>query len=149
LTIKPYRYQQDAIESMDARPGFILADDMGLGKTVTALAEISQASYQPDNVLIVCPNSVKGVWATHAAEILPEYPLLIMDSKNRGKTMTEWESLPGGILVVNWDALRLIPTLNGYKWDYIIADEAHMMKNRKALRTKALKKMSAKHKRAL
>jgi SNF2 family DNA or RNA helicase len=108
-----------------------------------ALAELSEA--QPDRVLIICPNSVKSVWVDTLDAFGYDGTLLVVN----GSTKAQVERFHNGVLIINWEAIRLIPRLQAIEWDYIIADEAHNAKNRKAKRTRALKRFKAKHKRAL
>jgi len=123
------------------QPYFLLADEMGLGKTVQAVDELARS--RPERVLIVCPKTPRIVWADHLDGIMPT---MMLD----GPTRERFHDFDGGALIVNYDALRLMPELALFgTWDYVIADEAHAIKNRNARRTKYLKRIKATHKRAL
>lgn len=144
ITIKPYDYQQVAIEKMRAAPYFLLADEMGLGKTVELLCEVRDAMLIEPKVLIIAPKSAMSVWEDHVAWILPELPVMSLTSTQRAKA----EDFTYGVLIINPEALSKMYQLLVHHWDYIIADECHLFKNRKTKRSKALKKLRAKRKRA-
>lgn len=151
MTFELYPFQKDAVEFFRGKDFGLLADSMGLGKTVTTLSEIRdwflQGTTAPPKVLIVCPNSVKGVWADHIEQMFPEAtPLTVVRSDHRDEDIAGFD---WGFLVVHWEALRLSPRLIATSWDWIVADEIHWAKNRQALRTKALKKLRTTYKRAL
>jgi SNF2 family DNA or RNA helicase len=51
--------------------------------------------------------------------------------------------------IINWEALPFMPQLRNVQWDWIIADEAHKIKDRKAKRSKYLKMIPVRRKIAL
>lgn len=143
--IKPYQFQEEAIERAWDRTGFLLADDMGLGKTVTTLAEIVRREEvrvsNHTKVLVVCPKSTFNTWERH---------ILRFDRKPiMGLPLTTTSLPQGGYVVTNWDQLRVNPAYKRVHWTYVVADEAHNAKNRKAKRTRALWTIPAMYKRAL
>ncbi len=146
-----FDYQREAVNRMLFEPGFILGDEMGLGKTYQALAELREYAAQDHRtdatykVLIVAPKSVHSVWEDAIVAMGLDWPVLAVDGAHKANVA----KYRNGFLIVNSEALRLIPALALHHWDYVIADEAHVFKNRQAKRTKALKKIKADHKRAL
>ena len=64
LTVRLYPYQREGIRFAFKAGKAILADEMGLGKTVQAIAaaEIYLREGMADNVLVVCPTSLKYQW---------------------------------------------------------------------------------------
>jgi SNF2 family DNA or RNA helicase len=141
-----YPYQQEAVERMIASDSFLLADEMGLGKTVSSLWEIRERGRTQgvNRVLIVCPKSVISVWTDHIAWLLPKAE--VYSSAQTMKPLGEHIQF----VVTNYEQVRIH---NGAYmrvfWDYVVSDEAHYLKNRKALRTRATKRLRAKYKRAL
>lgn len=126
-----YPYQQDAVDAMYKAESFLLADEMGLGKTVSTLMEVRQRLdvVEDMSVLVVCPKSVIPVWYDHAKWLIPE----VKD-----------------FVVTNYEQVRVNPKAYlPYYWTYVICDEAHFIKSRNALRTKAVKRLKAHYKRAL
>lgn len=109
---------------------------MGLGKTLQALYWIKKTPKRRP-VVIITPASVKYTWQTEATlhfgmrtEVLEGY------QRNRAR------SLPGHIIILNYDILRSwLPSLLKSKPQCIILDEVHYIKNLRALRTQAALKL--------
>ena len=136
-----YHYQGEAVQEMSDKDSFLLADDMGLGKTVTVLVEIRQNPHE--RVLIVCPKTVIPVWEAHIKWLVPEAVV------HNGVYLGMQFGSPC-FVVTNYEQVRINEDLyRQVHWDYLVADEAHYLKNRKARRTRALKHIRATRKRAL
>lgn len=147
---KLYPYQRAGIDWLADHPHSILADDMGLGKTVQGLAVVDEYIRRHEHptgpgrtpsILVICPNSLKANWKREARQWLG-WDATILDGKNpaaRRKQLDEAE----GIVIVNWEKLRLMPELAKVDWLAVLADEAHRAKNRKAKQTQALWQLKA------
>ena len=106
----------------------ILGDEPGLGKTLVALVASQADPSRSRRVLVVCPNSLKAWWAQEAQEWLG-FP-----GRGRtriyGGTTTELLKNPdSGLFVINYELLLRPATTRTVKWDWVIADEAHRIKN--------------------
>jgi SNF2 family DNA or RNA helicase len=152
MAIKPYVYQEEALQLMQGRESFLLADDMGMGKTVVGLFEIEReyiaGNLRSGRVLVVTIKSALSVWETHAQRILGPWwqdKITILTTKNAADVLLNYKH---GLLIVTWDTLKRIQALVKIWFDFVIADEAHYIKNRKTQRTKALKALRAYKKRA-
>ena len=111
----------------------LLGDEMGLGKTVQALAVLS--AYKDEwPVLIVCPSSLRESWCSAIQEWLG-----ISESKIRvvhnGKDAEQTRIGSFDFLVISYNFLDKIE-LEG-KFNLIIVDESHYLKDPSAKRTKA------------
>lgn len=64
LTVSLYPYQREGIRFAFERGRTIIADEMGLGKTIQAIgtAELLRRERLAEQVLIVCPTSLKYQW---------------------------------------------------------------------------------------
>ena len=110
--------------------GVLIGDDMGLGKTVQAAGIINVLGEALVNVLVVCPASLKINWRRELEKWL---------------TPTRWVNIvaqyfPAGasIRIINYDRLhKFTRELAAVDWDLVIADEAHMLKNPDARRSKS------------
>jgi SNF2 family DNA or RNA helicase len=147
-TVTLYPYQQEAVERMIASESFLLADEMGLGKTVCALWEIRERGRTQgvNRVLVVCPKSVISVWQDHIEWLLPKAEVYSSAQEMARRPLGQHIQF----VVTNYEQVRI--NNSAYLkvfWDYVISDEAHYLKNRKALRTRATKRLRAKYKRAL
>lgn len=124
-----YPFQRVGINFLLKRRNSLLADDCGLGKTVQAiLAAECSGSYT--NILVLCPNSVKGTWREEIEKWAEfQRDITIFESPKRKKQMSEFS---GGWAIVNYEQFV---AENGYaslaKWDWVICDEAHRLANRK------------------
>jgi len=125
------------LESMDGRA--LLADSMGLGKTVQALGYLK---LHPEFgfSIIVCPASLKLNWEKEVWEWL-QVPALVLSGNYKKLGFNHLEN----IIVINYDILDswadFLVSLNP---SCLIIDEAHMIKNQKAKRSKAVKKLAKK-----
>lgn len=136
--------------------GCLVADDMGLGKTWQAIAidayRRSKHATSHAMTLVICPISVYDNWYTTFKELNPSLPVVKLDNKARASSWATFNMIAagkGGVYIVNWEALRLMPELLEFKWLHIIADECHRMQNKKAQQTQALKKIPCIYKTAL
>ncbi len=126
----------------------ILADDMGLGKTIQSISVLSDLPANSKS-LVICPKTLLFNWA---AEILKfnkslSYMLYEGSQKERKKIL---DNLNVNLLFASYSIIQNdIDELSEIEFDYIILDEAQHIKNPTALRTKAVKKLKAKHRCAL
>jgi len=129
LPFTPYDYQvnaaQTAIRRMRGRA--ILGDEVGLGKTIEAgllLAELRQRGLA-DKTLVIAPAGLVGQWR----EELDRKFLLPSVVPRLG----EWErSADRPVVVASLAAARRDPlraALTGERWDLVIVDEAHRVRN--------------------
>jgi SNF2 family DNA or RNA helicase len=117
-----YPYQRAFVDLAAKRKHVINADDMGLGKTIQALAAVQEYQHRnaqddgtgailPDGPkLIVCPNSVKGVWAREIVKWLgPETPHQIIDGATPAKRHAQLLQVinENGWAIVNYEQLRV------------------------------------------
>ncbi|NLO88956.1 MAG: DEAD/DEAH box helicase family protein [Clostridia bacterium] len=129
-----YPYQMEAVAFTLKKKRVLIADEMGLGKTVQALAFL-QARKDLRPALIVCPASLKLNWKRECEKFLedcPENRVAVLSGRNPGKVQA-------GILIINYDILDA--WVDYLKPKAVIGDEAHYIKNSKAARSKAFKKI--------
>jgi SWI/SNF-related matrix-associated actin-dependent regulator of chromatin subfamily A-like protein 1 len=117
------------------RRGILLADQMGLGKTIQALGLIND---QPERfggkVLVICPASLKLNWAREAEKWLIKKPTICIPTPKKPEGIAE-----ASLVIINYDiAGKLKEKLMAESWDLVIVDEAHALKNSKAIRTRAI-----------
>ena len=131
----PLSHQKEAIEKLVGSKRFILADDMGLGKTTSTI--IGALETGAKKILIICPASLKINWQRE-----------IQNYTDRSVYICEGKkySTDEDFTIVNYDILKnfydpkdkenseLVKT----KYDLVILDEAHMVSNAQAQRTKII-----------
>ncbi len=133
----PLDHQKTAIEKLAGSKRFILADDMGLGKTTSTI--IAALETGAKKILIVCPASLKINWQREIANY-SDRPVFIAEGK---KFSTEDD-----FVIVNYDILKNFHDTDQKRkeesillksnFDLVILDEAHMISNVQAQRTKII-----------
>ena len=131
----PLHHQKEAIEKLAGSRRFILADDMGLGKTTATI--IAALETGAKKILIICPASLKINWQREI-ENYTDRPVYIGEGK---KFSTESD-----FVIVNYDILKNFhdmkdknkSLLNQSDFELVILDEAHMISNPQAQRTKII-----------
>ena len=129
-----YKYQIQGVNFLEKKNGrALIADEMGLGKTVQALSWIK---LHPEfrKILVICPASLKINWQREAER----WALLDMTILNG----TTPHKIKNDDVIINYDILSYWEKhLKLKRFDVIIFDEAHYIKNNKAKRTKVFKRL--------
>jgi len=127
----------------------LIADDRGLGKTVTSIETAKRIMHERQApVLVIVPKTLKTQWQEEIRDQDASNPIVPIDtgfvllqpfnSKKAFWVLTHYEAV-----LKHWQ--KLSKTM----WACIIVDEAHRIKNRKAQRSVAIKKIKAYRKIAL
>ncbi len=115
-------YQQEAVTKslafLEKSKGFYNASDMGTGKSIMTLECLSKLDVE--KILIVCPKIVKLVWQIE---------------------IKKWYKGEAEFTIINYEETRNPEKLKQLilrKFDVMVMDESHKLKNRKAQVTKAV-----------
>ena len=129
----PLQHQKEAIEKLAGSRRFILADDMGLGKTTATI--IAALETGAKKILIICPASLKINWQRE-----------IENYSDRSVYISEGKKFSSNhdFVIINYDILKNFhdpkkkddSIILNTKFDLVIMDEAHMISNPQAQRTK-------------
>lgn len=126
-------YQKEGVKwlSMLDKYGFggILADDMGLGKTLQTIAFLSSRLTKDSRVLILAPASLIYNWQEEFRRFAPQLDVAVVYGHK-----TEREAILAKeyqVLVTSYTSFRQDYELyqKTKKYDYLILDEAQVMKN--------------------
>ncbi|TKA73627.1 hypothetical protein B0A55_07491 [Friedmanniomyces simplex] len=146
--------------------GGILGDDMGLGKTIQVIAFLTAAFGKTGDerdskrmrkmrrmgddrwyprILIICPGSLMANWKaeldrwgwwhtyTYHGTVKEKHAALAAAEKGRLE-----------IMITTYDSYRLNQSaINGIRWDAVVADECHKIKELKAEITQAMNNINA------
>ncbi|MFA5171998.1 MAG: DEAD/DEAH box helicase [Sulfuriferula sp.] len=148
-------YQQEGLNWLqflrEYNLGGILADDMGLGKTLQTLAHVlveKQSGRADRPCLVIAPTSLMFNWQAEAAKFTPELKVLLLHGQERKQ---HFESVGQYDIVLTTYPLlaRDKEFLTAQPFHLLILDEAHAIKNPKALSTQIVHQIQARHRLAL
>ena len=126
---KLFPFQKTGVAAIIKHPNLLLADEMGLGKTIQVIAAINYlyAKAKAPKILILCPASLKENWFAE----LKRWLLL----KLKVSITTPKEFKLTNINIINYDIIGKWRPKFPKKWDMIVIDECHYLKNSDAIRT--------------
>ncbi|HOX18560.1 MAG TPA: DEAD/DEAH box helicase, partial [Spirochaetales bacterium] len=130
--------------------GCLLADDMGLGKTVQAIALmllLKEGGQLGRGALVIAPASLLTNWERELARFAPT--LRVALHYGAGRRAAKKGPEPDVLLTTYETFLRDRATLAAREWDLALLDEAHLVKNPDAARSKAVKTLKAARRLAL
>lgn len=109
--------------------GGCLADDMGLGKTVQTLCLLQWAKEQQQGIsLLVVPTTLIYNWQKEASVFCPDLILYTHAGTLRTKSLDDFEG--ADLILTSYAVLRRdIALLEQLKYNYVVLDEAQMIKN--------------------
>jgi SNF2 family DNA or RNA helicase len=133
--IELWDYQRATLDYLLERKGGINGDQPGLGKTPTSIAYCNEREAQ--RVLVIVPASVRIQWSEQIKKFstIPLVKVSVMLKVKDGIHPTAHYQ------VISYDAARnpaIIRAIAKYRWNVLICDEAHKMKNIEALTTRAV-----------
>jgi SWI/SNF-related matrix-associated actin-dependent regulator of chromatin subfamily A-like protein 1 len=137
----PMEHQKEAIEKLVKNKKFILADDMGLGKTTSTIVAALETGAK--KILIVCPASLKINWEREISNYSDRSVFIA-----EGKKFSDEHDF----VIINYDILKNFhdpkekddSELMRANFDLVIMDEAHMISNPQAQRTKIANDIASK-----
>ncbi|WP_207891709.1 SNF2-related protein [Maribacter algicola] len=114
--------------------GAILADEVGLGKTIEAGIILSQQwAERKRRLLIIGPSNLRKQWNRELADKF-YLPSKILESKSFNEEIKQGNFNPfnqkDNIIICSYHfAKNKAPYLESIKWDLVIIDEAHRLRN--------------------
>ncbi|MDH5493254.1 MAG: DEAD/DEAH box helicase, partial [Myxococcales bacterium] len=120
----------------EAGLGACLADDMGLGKTVQALALLARRA-RLGPALVIAPTSVLGNWISETRRFAPSLEVIAFsDAPDRQQALAE--AGPNQLFVTSYGVLVTeAEALAATRFETVVFDEAHALKNARTRRAKA------------
>jgi ERCC4-related helicase len=113
--------------------GAILADEVGLGKTIEAALLIAQRwAERRQRLLVITPANLRKQWSQELADKF-HLPTAILDTRTfseaiRGGNLNPFQQ--GAVILCSYQFARTKePYLRQTKWDLVVIDEAHRLRN--------------------
>lgn len=119
-------YQIKGAHWLSKKTHALLADEMGLGKSAQSIVASHWAGME--TVLVVCPAIARYNWADEFHKFDPA-------KRNVCVVLQRNQALCGPIVVCSYDLVECILDDPNLKFDLLILDEAHFLKNPTAKRT--------------
>ncbi len=136
-------YQLDGIAFAAGTGRAVLADDMGLGKTIQGIgvAELLSRHAAVENVLIICPASLKSQWRSEIRRFSHRSVRLVLGSHKERPAQYAGDQF---FTVCNYEqVLRDILAIERVAWDLIILDEGQRIKNWEAKTSRIVKALKS------
>ncbi len=132
--MKLFKYQVEGVRFCATKTVSLLADEPGLGKTIQTIGVINVCNLK--KILIICPASLSYNWQSELQKWLKE--LLEIQIVKNGKTQITDTTrvLIGSYQLITNESIQ--KQIKEREWDLVVIDEAHYLKNPKALRTKKI-----------
>lgn len=130
-------YQEFGVKYMLHQKNVLFGDEMGLGKTVQAIATMT-CLYKngKTHFLVICPLSVLINWYREVKRH-SSLDIIKIHGCDSDECINQWIN-DGGVAVTTYETSRKIRLPKEFRYDMLVADEAHFIKNPGALRTMAV-----------
>ncbi len=144
LSTKLFPYQKEGVKFAFRCGRSIIADEMGLGKTVQAIAtaEMLCDASLAENVLVVCPTSLKYQWQREIERFVPRASTIVVEG-TPDKRKQQYESTETYKIVSYNCIAKDIKLLEKNHFDILIMDEVQRLKNWKTQISMAARKIQS------
>ena len=128
----------------------ILADEMGLGKTIQSIAFLAYLKqFQKKNgyFLVVVPKSTMPNWSRECKLWCPRLNVIVLNpvKEEREETLELIGQHKFEVVITSYEGVNIcINKLRKIKWEVLIIDEAHRIKNENALLSKNVRLFQSK-----
>ncbi|ELY5748621.1 DEAD/DEAH box helicase [Streptococcus iniae] len=124
--------------------GGVLADDMGLGKTLQTIAFLSSKLTKDSKILILCPSSLLYNWADEFEKFAPSLDVVVSYGLKTGRD--QLISQGHQVTISSYASFRQdFESYQEHHYDYLILDEAQVIKNAQTKIAQNLRAFSAKN----
>ncbi len=128
------RYQEWGVKYALHQERILLGDEMGLGKTVQAIATmVSLRNTGGTHFIVVCPASVITNWCREIKK-MSLLSVTKIHGDDREVALESWMKT-GGVAVTTYETTAIFTFPDDFKFELLVVDEAHYIKNPDAKRT--------------
>jgi SNF2 family DNA or RNA helicase len=133
--LPPRRYQLFGMKFVLVAKKVILGDEMGLGKTIQALgvAQHLKNSNPRFHGIVIAPLAVLDNWRKETHKVTKIQPY-VLHGKDKVVLAKKWLE-KGGLAITNFESLENLHETINYRFNLVIIDEAHLVKNHKTNRS--------------
>ncbi|MDT2730666.1 DEAD/DEAH box helicase [Streptococcus parauberis] len=142
-SIRDYQFQGIKWMTMLDKYGFggILADDMGLGKTLQTIAFLKSKLSTGKKVLILSPSSLLYNWLDEFEKFVPDLDVVV--SYGHKQVRDQLISEEHQVTITSYSSFRQdFTSYKNYNYDYLILDEAQVIKNSQTKIAKSLREFN-------
>jgi superfamily II DNA or RNA helicase len=146
LKARLHPYQRDGALFAAKAGRAIVADEMGLGKTIQAIAAAEMLARECgiEQVLIVCPTSLKTQWAHEIEKFSRRSSRIIEGLTNQRAALYRRDD--AFFKIVNYDVIhRDLPAIARWAPDLVILDEAQRIKNWETRTARSVKQLNSRY----
>jgi len=128
----------------------ILADEMGLGKTIQSisfLAYLKQFQRKNGYFLVIVPKSTMPNWSRECKLWCPKLNAIVLNpvKEEREETLKLIAEHKFEVVITSYEGINIcINKLRKVKWEVLIIDEAHRIKNENAILSKNVRLLQSK-----
>lgn len=129
LTVKLFPYQKEGVRFAVEKGRALIADEMGLGKTIQAIAtaEVFRANSLVEEVMVVCPTSLKYQWKREIERFTGADVLVVEGNALKRKQLYQQ---PSAYKVISYNSMSNdVKYLGKIETDMVIMDEVQRLKN--------------------
>lgn len=137
-TLREYQIQglNWLISLYENRLSGILADEMGLGKTLQTISFLGYLRYIKNvhgPFIVIVPKSTLDNWRREFAKWTPEVNVVVLQGTKEARQSIIQDKLLAckfDVLITSFEmVIREKAQLKKFRWEYIVVDEAHRIKN--------------------
>jgi SWI/SNF-related matrix-associated actin-dependent regulator 1 of chromatin subfamily A len=132
LKLPLLNYQKASVEYAIRTKRCLITDAMGLGKTPTGIAIALNAITEGKKALIVVPAHLRWNWVHECEKFAPWMKVTTVSGRTPYKIDSHDALIISDSIVANWQNVLM------QKYQCLIVDEAHSVKNMKAQRSRAI-----------
>lgn len=142
------KYQVTGVKYAFLQQKVLLGDEMGLGKTIQAIAlMVALRNIGATHFMVICPASVIANWCR---EITEKSDLIVVKIHGQDKSVAleNWVH-NGGVAVTTYETTSYIDLDDSFRFENLIVDEAHYIKNPEAKRSRNVRNIADHSKRIM
>ena len=147
MTVKLMEHQRAGVNFLISERQGLLAFEQGLGKTLVAISAycMLRDGDDADQMLVVCPNSLKRNWRSEIRKFAPGIAVDIAEGAPKQRRLT-FATSAANVIVTSYETARVevtaILALVGRSRTVLVLDESHAAKNWESLTSSSMRQLA-------